>query len=61
MNAAWGWIALVIGFSTWFSPPGWNGFWWPPSDVSVGDTRIIAAIFIAAAMIVLGLQRDDRR
>ncbi|WP_337109533.1 hypothetical protein [Mesorhizobium salmacidum] len=55
-------IAIVFGFlgcCIWYSP-GFNGFFFPPSDVSVGDGRIISSILIAAAAILWCMNSSER-
>jgi hypothetical protein len=47
---------LMLGLLTWYDP-GFNGFWMEASEVSDGDGKIAAAIFIVGAAIVW-FQRD---
>ena len=41
----------VIGVLSYFWP-GFNGVFFEPSDISLGESRIIAAIFLVGAAIV---------
>jgi hypothetical protein len=41
----------VIGATSWYWP-GFNGVFFSPTDISAGDGRIIAAIFLVGAAVV---------
>ncbi|SDN27437.1 hypothetical protein SAMN05216196_1011 [Lutimaribacter pacificus] len=56
MNKAISGGFAVLGLMSWYDP-GFNGFWLDPSDVSDGDGRIVAAVFLVGAAIVF-FQRD---
>ena len=51
MNKSIAAMFMIVGLCTWASP-GFNGIFFAPSDVSVGDGRIIASILISAAAIL---------
>ncbi|TGS95266.1 hypothetical protein EN814_16315 [Mesorhizobium sp. M2D.F.Ca.ET.171.01.1.1] len=56
--------ALAVGFAmagfinwTW---PGFNGFLFQPSNISLGDSRIIGAILMSAAGIIWFLDPSSK-
>jgi hypothetical protein len=51
MNRTVAAVFAVIGGIAWHWP-GYNGFFFPPSDISIGDSRIMSAIFLVGAAIV---------
>ena len=42
---------LIVGAVNWHWP-GFNGYFFPPSDIAIGDGRIIAAILMVGGAIL---------
>lgn len=60
MRIGLGIAALLAGLQSW-NFPGWNGFFVAASDVSVGDGRIIGAIFFAVALVLFGMVSPNQK
>lgn len=49
----------IAGLTSWMWP-GFNGFFFQPSNISLGDGRIVGAIFISAAGIIWFLNQPSK-
>lgn len=48
-------LLVIIGFVSW-TYPGFNGFIFPPADVSTGDGHIVGAIFLVGGVLLWFMQ-----
>ena len=48
---AWAVILFLLAISQWFFPQ-WNGVFFDPVDISIGEGRIVSSIFFVGALIL---------
>ena len=52
MHKSFAYVLFAVATSVWFFP-GFNGILFSPSDVSVGEGRILSAVIFVGGLVVL--------
>ena len=55
----WAILLIVFGLMYWFFP-GWNGFFFESSDISMGEGRIMASILLIGGVLLYYLPSSHK-